>query len=82
MAARRCWGNMIWRLNNSWPIIYYAVVDYYLEPKIAYSFIKRAYAPVLVSFERTPDAIHVWVTNDSPQEVSRRAHLAAPPFRR
>jgi len=63
---RRCWGNMVWRLNDSWPILYWSVVDYYLEPKIPYYFLRRAYAPVLVSFERTPDKIGVWVTNDSP----------------
>ena len=24
---RRCWGNMVWRLNDSWPILYWAVID-------------------------------------------------------
>src|SRR5262249_27098126 len=42
----------------------------YLEPKIAYYFLRRAYEPVLVSFERTPDRINLWVINDSPQPVS------------
>jgi beta-mannosidase len=67
---RRCWGNMIWRLNDSWPIIYWSVIDYYLEPKIPYYFVRRAYDPVLVSFERTQDRITVWVVNDSPEPVS------------
>jgi len=69
-ANRRCWGNLVWRLNDSWPMIYGSVVDYYLEPKIAYYFLRRAYEPVLVSFEKTPDRINVWVINDSPQPVS------------
>jgi len=67
---RRCWGNMVWRLNDSWPIIYWSVIDYYLEPKIAYYFLRRAYEPVLISFERTPDKISVWVVNDSPRPAS------------
>jgi hypothetical protein len=67
---RRCWGNMVWRLNDSWPIIYWSVVDYYLEPKIAFYYLCRAYDPVLVSFERTADWIAVWIVNDSPQPVS------------
>jgi beta-mannosidase len=67
---RRCWGNIVWRFNDSFPIIYSSVVDYYLDPKIAYYFMRRAYEPVLVCFERTPDRIHVWVVNDSPQTVS------------
>ena len=64
-GSRRCWGNIIWRLNDAWPILYWSVIDYYLQPKIAYYFIRRAYQPVLVSFERTADSIHVWVVNDS-----------------
>ena len=67
---RRCWGNLVWRLNDSWPMIYGSMVDYYLEPKIAHYFLRRAYEPILVSFERTPDRINVWVINDSPQPVS------------
>jgi len=67
---RHCWGNIVWRLNDSWPMIYSSVIDYYLEPKIAYYFLRRAYQPVLVSFEKTRDRICVWVVNDSPQPVA------------
>jgi beta-mannosidase len=67
---RRCWGNIVWRLNDSWPMIYSSVIDYYLEPKIAYRFLRRAYEPVLVSFERTADKMCVWVVNDSAQPVA------------
>jgi len=72
---RRCWGNMIWRLNDSWPIIYWSAIDYYLEPKIAYYFVRRAYDPVLVSFEQTQDWIAVWVVNDSPETVSGKLQV-------
>lgn len=51
-------------------MIYGSVVDYYLEPKIAYYFLRRAYEPVIVSFEKTADRIGVWVINDSPQAVA------------
>ncbi|MHB1034720.1 MAG: beta-mannosidase [Pirellulales bacterium] len=67
---RRSWGNIVWRLNDSWPMIYSSVIDYYLEPKIAYYFLRRAYEPVLVSFEKTQDRICVWVVNDSPEHVA------------
>jgi beta-mannosidase len=70
VGNRRCWGNIVWRLNDSWPMIYSSVIDYYLEPKIAYDFLRRAYAPVLVSFDRTADRICVWVINDSIEPVS------------
>ncbi|HUS73118.1 MAG TPA: glycoside hydrolase family 2 protein [Sedimentisphaerales bacterium] len=72
---RRCWGNMIWRLNDSWPIIYWSVIDYYLEPKIPFYLLRRAYEPVLISFERTRDTIAVWVVNDSPEPVSGKLEV-------
>jgi beta-mannosidase len=73
--GRRCGGVMIWRLNDAWPILYFAVVDYYLEPKIAYYYLRRAYAPVQVCFEQTNDDVFVWVVNDSPHPVSGRLVL-------
>ena len=69
-VSRRCWGNTIWRLNKPWPILYFSVIDYYLEPKIPYYFLKRAYRPVLVCFEQTPDRIFAWIVSDSPETVT------------
>jgi beta-mannosidase len=66
---RRCWGTTIWRLNDPWPILYWSAVDAYGEPKIPYYYLRRAYAPVLVAFERTADAITTWVVNDGPDPV-------------
>ena len=66
---RRSWGAAIWRLNDTWPMIYMSVVDYYLEPKIPYYFLKRACDPLLISFEQTDDRICVWVVNDTPVPV-------------
>jgi beta-mannosidase len=70
LSDRRCWGATIWRLNDPWPIIYWSAVDAYQEPKIPYYFLRRAYDPVLLSFERTPDVIWVWGVNDGPDAVS------------
>jgi hypothetical protein len=51
-------------------MIYMSVIDYYLEPKIPYYFLKRACSPVLVSFEITAERICAWIINDSPGAVS------------
>ncbi len=67
---RRNWGSMLSGINDPWPTIHCGVIDYYLEPKNAYYFLRRAFAPVLICFERTPDRIHVWVVNDSIHRVS------------
>ena len=67
---RRCWGTMPWRLNDPWPMMYMSVVDYYNEPKIAYYYLRRAYSPVLVSWEKTADHNSVWLVNDGPEPIS------------
>lgn len=67
---RRSWGAAVWRLNDTWPMIYMSVIDYYLEPKIPYYFLKRACDPLLISFEQTDDRICVWVVNDTPESIS------------
>ncbi len=67
---RRSWGAAIWRFNDTWPMIYMSVVDYYLEPKIPYYFLKRACEPILISFEQTPEKICAWLVNDSSATVN------------
>ncbi|MFC2115086.1 glycoside hydrolase family 2 protein [Bacteroidota bacterium] len=67
---RRSWGAAVWRLNDTWPMIYMSVVDYYLEPKIPYYFLKRASEPLLISFEQTDEKICVWLINDTPERLA------------
>jgi beta-mannosidase len=50
---RKCGGVLVWQLNDCWPTMSWAVVDYYLVPKPAYYAIKRALRPVDVGVVRT-----------------------------
>lgn len=63
-----CKGHIVWKLNSTWPHIYSGVVDYYLEPYIPYYELKRAYEPVLISFD-VGNHIYAWVVNDSSDDV-------------
>lgn len=66
---RRCGGYLVWKFNDSWPHIYSGKVDYFLEPYHAYYALRRAFAPVMLSFDK--DAyIYLWAVNDSPHAVS------------
>ncbi|KAH7127138.1 glycoside hydrolase superfamily [Dendryphion nanum] len=51
-GQRGCGGVLVWQLNDCWPTMSWAVVDYYLIPKPAYYAIKRALEPVVVSVTR------------------------------
>jgi beta-mannosidase len=67
-GRRRCQGHLVWKLNTTRPHIYSSIIDYYLEPGIPYYALKRAYEPVLVSFEIS-DHIYAWIVNDSTETV-------------
>lgn len=45
---RKCGGVLVWQLNDCWPTMSWAVVDYYLVKKPAYYAIARALKPVTV----------------------------------
>jgi hypothetical protein len=67
-GPRRNGGYLVWKFNDSWPQIYSAKVDYFLEPYHAFYGLRRAYAPVLLSFE-VGTYIWLWAVNDSPAPV-------------
>lgn len=52
MGERQCGGALVWQLNDCWPTMSWAIVDYYLVPKPAYYAIKRALEPVVVGVRR------------------------------
>jgi beta-mannosidase len=66
---RSCGGYIVWKFNDSWPEIYSGNVDYFLEPYHAYYFLKRAYAPVLLSFD-IDTFIYLWAINDSMETIT------------
>jgi hypothetical protein len=62
-------AHLIWKLADTWPLIYSAIIDYYLEPFIPYYEAKRSYEPVMCCFD-IRDSITLWLVNDSPADVS------------
>ncbi|KAL5114316.1 hypothetical protein ACEQ8H_007791 [Pleosporales sp. CAS-2024a] len=49
---RKCGGILVWQLNDCWPTISWAVVDYYGVPKPAYYAIKRAMLSLTIGVQR------------------------------
>ena len=54
---RKCGGVLVWQLNDCWPTMSWAVVDYYLVKKPAYYAISRALRPLDIGVSRT---YHDW----------------------
>ncbi len=60
-----CSGTLFWQLNDCWPVLSWAVLDYYGVGKAGYFYAKRFYAPVLASFKEVQDGgVELWITND------------------
>lgn len=51
-------------LNDCRPAIDSSLVDYYLRPKPAYYYARRAFAPVIISFNRFEDRVQLYVVTD------------------
>jgi hypothetical protein len=67
-GPRRTLGHYYWKLNDTWPMIYCTLLDYFIEPTMAYYALRRAYAPILLSLE-LGDRPLAWLVNDTPEEV-------------
>ncbi|KAI1269742.1 glycoside hydrolase family 2 protein [Xylariaceae sp. FL1019] len=58
-GQRKCGGVLVWQLNDCWPTMSWAVVDYYLVKKPAYYAIKNALKPLAVGVSRE---YHDWTS--------------------
>ncbi|KAI9842072.1 MAG: Beta-mannosidase B [Sclerophora amabilis] len=52
-----CGGALVWQLNDCWPVTSWAIVDYYLRPKLAYFAVKREMKKISVGTKRTTHQI-------------------------
>ncbi|KAF2484262.1 putative beta-mannosidase [Neohortaea acidophila] len=50
--VRHCGGALVWQLNDCWPTISWAIVDYYQRKKPAYYAMRRVLAPIAVAVKR------------------------------
>ncbi len=71
---RLCGGYLVWKFNDSWPQVYSAKVDYFLEPYHCYYTLKRAFEPVMLSFE-VGSCIWLWAVNDSREMVKGKVTI-------
>ncbi|HOM82592.1 MAG TPA: glycoside hydrolase family 2 TIM barrel-domain containing protein [Armatimonadota bacterium] len=62
-------GALFWMFGEAWPAVSYGVVDHYLRPKPAYYYVKRACAPVLLSFDHQGGEAEAWIVNDRLEPV-------------
>ena len=69
-------GILCWNLADNWPQMSDAIVDYFLRPKLAYHFCRRAFEPVLLSFADDGDGIGLWLINDTREQITGQVTVA------
>ncbi|KAL8774042.1 MAG: hypothetical protein Q9209_001150 [Squamulea sp. 1 TL-2023] len=52
-----CGGALVWQLNDCWPAQSWSIVDYNLQPKLAYYAIKRELADITINTKRVIEEI-------------------------
>jgi len=62
-----CRGIILWQLNDCWPVVSWSGIDYYGRWKALQYYIRRFYAPVLVSAEDTDTHVGLWISNETLQ---------------
>ncbi len=61
----RCMGSTYWQLNDCWPVASWATIDYFGRWKASQYYVKRAYAPVLISAKAEEGGCSLYITNDT-----------------
>jgi beta-mannosidase len=69
-------GSIIWQLNDCWPVVSWSLVDSSYLPKLAYYFVKRAFAPVGILFRRENSNLKIYGLNQGSDSFKGYIKLA------
>jgi len=70
-----CGGCLFWQLNDVWPSVSWSAIDYRLRPKMLHCYARRAYAPLLASFQEDEDQVSLWLTSDQQETITAHVEL-------
>ncbi|MDR3710622.1 MAG: hypothetical protein P4L33_20165 [Capsulimonadaceae bacterium] len=76
----RCWGTIVWQINDCWPVQSWAMIDSTPEPKASYFAAKSFYAPLLLSLVTDGGKAAVHLVSDLLEPVKGTIHVVAETF--
>ena len=71
----RCMGAVVWQLNDCWPVVSWASIDYYGRWKALHYYEKRFFAPVLISCHEEGVISQNTNVNAEPFQIKKSARL-------
>lgn len=66
---KRSMGCLVWQLNDCWPVISWAGIDYGGRWKAQQYYLKRSFEPILITALEDGAAMDIFVVNDTPEDV-------------
>jgi len=67
---RNCSGALFWMYNDCWGEIGWSIIDYYLDRKAAYHFVRRAFAPIKLIAREIDGYIRIIGINETSRAVT------------
>lgn len=74
-AMPYCMGSLYWQINDCWPVASWSSTDYYQRWKALQYYVKKGFAPVLVSPYREDGQFKVAVVNDELRDIQAELKL-------
>jgi beta-mannosidase len=74
-GRRAIGGALVWQLDDCWPAVSWALIDYELRAKPAYYTVRRALAPLAVSLARDGNSVAAWVVHSMQQSIEAELEL-------
>lgn len=65
-----CSGALFWMYNDCWGEIGWSIIDYYLDRKAAYHFVRRAFAPVKLIAREQDGLIRIIGINETARDIA------------
>lgn len=76
----RAMGSLYWQLNDCWPVVSWASIDYYGRPKALQYYAKRFYAPVAITPVYLDNQIQAHVVSDRLEPITGTLRLRVMDF--
>ncbi len=74
-AMPYCMGSLYWQINDVWPVASWSSTDYYQKWKALQYYVKKGFAPVLVSPYIDGAKLRVGIVNDRLEKVNAELYL-------
>ncbi|MCW3995047.1 MAG: glycoside hydrolase family 2 protein [Candidatus Bathyarchaeota archaeon] len=74
-------GCLIWQLNDCWPVVSWSLIDYGLNPKAGYFFVKRSFQPVIAPLIVKDGKVQVYVVNETAEALDATLKLQVLTFK-